>query len=198
MINIRLPEQLEAGASAKPRYSTEIVSTDGGWEVRNSRWAYPKHEFSFSLSPGTKDDEWLTVFRNLFYAAGGSAEAFLFKHWSDFEGLDEEIGTGDGIETEFQLVKNYTAGAITRERKITRPVEDTVVIFADSVVVPGASVDYSTGIVTITPAPALNVKITADFEFDIPVRFEDDEIELLGLTHDLDQPVSLVLLEVRE
>jgi hypothetical protein len=55
-IDERLPVEIEAGAKAKPRYSTDTITTDGGWEVRNSRWAYPLFQFEFNVEPGTRDE----------------------------------------------------------------------------------------------------------------------------------------------
>ena len=92
MINDRLSEEIEAGAKMRPQFKTSVVTTDGGWEVRNSRWAYPKHQFEFDLMPGLPDtDDVLQEFLNLFYAAGGMAEAFLFRHWRDY------TATGDAV-----------------------------------------------------------------------------------------------------
>lgn len=198
MIEDRLTEDIEVNATAKPRFSTEIVTTDGGHEVRNSRWAYPRHVFEFNLAPNTRDSQDFLEFRDLYYAAGGAFETFRFKHWADFEGENELLGIGDGLTTEFQLVRNYTRGAVTRQRKITRPVADTVAVYRNGILVGGAGIDYDTGIVTIAPAPAIGQQITADFEFDIPVRFMDDEIEMVGVTDTLEQPVSISLFEVRE
>lgn len=199
MIDDRLPDDIECGARARPRFSTEIVTTDGGWEVRNSRWAYPLHEFEFNLSPNPRDAEDFLHFRDLFYAAGGSDEAFLFKHWADYQAEGTPIGVGGDGETAFQLSKAYSRGAITRTRKITRPVSGTVAIYLGGVAQPsGWSVDTATGIVTFDAAPGNGVEITADFEFDVPVRFADDEIELVGLTDVLEQPVNITLIEVKE
>ena len=197
-INDLLDASIEAGAKARPRYSTDIVSTDGGWEIRNSRWAYPLFQFEFNLSPGYReDDAALDAFLDLFHAAGGSAGTFRFHYWRDGSVENQLLGLGDGAETDFQLLRTYTRGAITRDRKITRPVEGSVTVrVADVVTV--AAIDYETGLVTITPAPALAAEVRADFEHDIPVRFADDELEVIGLTDTLDQPVSVVLVEVRE
>jgi uncharacterized protein (TIGR02217 family) len=40
----------------------------------------------------------------------------------------------------------------------------------------GWSVDATTGLVTFTPAPAADVAITAEFELDVPVRFDTDDM----------------------
>ena len=197
MINDRLDSDIEINAKARPRFSTEIVTTDGGWEVRNSRWAYPLHEFEFNLSPNLRDAEDFVNFRDLFYAAGGTHETFRFQHWADYQGFDERMEAVNGSTTVFQFMKNYTRGATTRTRKITRPRNGTVALYVNDVQqMAGFTIDYDTGQVTFGVAPA--AVPTADFEFDVPVRFADDEIEFVGLTDVLEQPVSIVLMEVKE
>lgn len=200
-IDERLPVEIEAGAKAKPRYSTDIITTDGGWEIRNSRWAYPLFQFEFdAVEPGTRIDDEIDVldeFLNLFHACGGTAGGFRFHYWRDKPVRGQIIGTGDGSTKTFQLYRSYTKGLVTRNRKITRPVEGTVTTYVNGVVTV-AGIDYSTGIVTFVAAPALSAVITADFEHDVPVRFADDELEIVGLTDQLDQPVSIVLVEIRE
>jgi uncharacterized protein (TIGR02217 family) len=40
----------------------------------------------------------------------------------------------------------------------------------------GWSIDTTTGIVTFSVPPALEAEVTADFEFDVPVRFDTDHM----------------------
>lgn len=199
-IDERLPVEIEAGAKAKPSYSTDVITTDGGWEVTNSRWNYPKFQFEFNVEPGTRiDDEYdvLDQFLEMFHACGGSGGRFRFHYWRDKPARDQLLGQGDGSTKTFQLYRTYTRGAVTRQRKITRPIVGSVTAKIGGIVTI-AAIDYSTGLITFTVAPALGALITADFDNDIPVRFADDELEMIGLTDQLDQPVNIVLLEVRE
>lgn len=199
-IDQRLPVEIEAGAKARPRYNTDVITTDGGWEVRNSRWAYPLFQFEFNVEPGTRVDNQYDVldeFLDIFHVCGGSAGGFRFHHWRDKPVVGQYIATGDGSTKTFQLFRTYSRGGFSRDRKITRPVLDTVIIYSNGVAV-SAGVDYDTGLVTTVAAPVLNAIVTSDFEHDVPVRFADDELEMVGLTDDLDQPVSIVLMEFRE
>lgn len=198
MIDYRITDHIGAGAIMRPKFNTEIVKTDGGFEVRNSRWAYPLHVMEFDLSPAVAgEDEDLEQFRELFYAAGGADESFKFKDRYDYSATRTFIGTGNGATIIWQLQKLYQRGSVTRTRKITRPVVGTVAIYVNDVA-RAHSVDYSTGQITISPAVAAGQVITADFEFDIPVRFADDEIDLVGLAGDIQQPVQISLEEIRE
>jgi hypothetical protein len=48
-----LPEEVEIGAVRRLEYRTEIVETDGGFEVRNNRWGSPLRTFEVSFpTPG--------------------------------------------------------------------------------------------------------------------------------------------------
>jgi uncharacterized protein (TIGR02217 family) len=198
VINDLIGLALEAGAKCRIRYSTDVIVTDGGYRITNSRWAYPLHTFEFNLSPGYReDDAALDAFIDLFHAAGGAAGVFRFHYWRDLPAVGEALGTGNGSETEFQLYRNYTRDGVTRQRKITRPIEGSVTVYSNGTPV-AAAVDYDTGVVIFTPAPPNGAALTADFENDIPVAFADDELEILGLTAHLDQPVSIVIEEQRE
>lgn len=202
MIDERLSRDIEVGATARPRYMTDVITTDGGYEVRNQRWTYPLFEFEFNIEPGNRrpnsGDDGLREFIDLFHAAAGRYDTFRFRDWGDYEGSGENIGTGDGTTDEFQLYRIYQRGAITRLRKITRPVADSVTAYVNGVETALSTVDTDTGIITFSSAPAAGTQITADFEFDLPVRFDSDELEFVALMTDLDKPVNITLIEVRE
>lgn len=205
MIDARLSRDIEVGAIARPRYATDVIRTEGGFEFRVPRWRYPLFTFEFNLAPGDADDEesdsdpeqTLTEFIDLWHAAGGMDQSFLFRHWADYRGTDQLIGYGDGGTTEFQLYRVYTAGLVTRQRKITRPVAGTVTAKVNGVAAP-ITVDTETGLITFLTPPANGSNVTASFQFDIPVRFDSDDLELVALTGELEKPVNIVLVEIRE
>jgi uncharacterized protein (TIGR02217 family) len=107
----------------------------------------------------------------------GKAYGFRFKDWSDYQAVGQNIGTGNGVLTSFQLTKIYTSGAYNYSREIKKPVSGTVKIYLNSVLQSsGYAVDYTTGIITFTTAPANTVLVSSDFEFDVPVRFDSDAL----------------------
>jgi uncharacterized protein (TIGR02217 family) len=56
-------------------------------------------------------------------------------------------------------------------------VAGTVKVYLDDVEqLSGWSVDTTTGLVIFSTAPAVGIEVTADFEFDVPVRFDTDHI----------------------
>jgi uncharacterized protein (TIGR02217 family) len=75
-------------------------------------------------------------------------------------------------------VKRYGAGLRDYVRTITKPVAGSVRIAVAGTAVTGFRVDTLTGIVTLAQAPASGAAVTAGFEFDVPVRFDTDELRI--------------------
>jgi uncharacterized protein (TIGR02217 family) len=94
--------------------------------------------------------------------------------------LDQAIGVGDGQRKLFQLTKTYGAASAPYQRPIRKPVAGTVIIAVAGAPLPAAavSVDATTGQVTLAVAPTVGAAVTAGFEFDVPVRFDTDELDI--------------------
>jgi uncharacterized protein (TIGR02217 family) len=95
---------------------------------------------------------------------------------------DQPIGTGDGATSAFQLAKTYGAAHAPYIRPLAKPVADTVRVAVGGIEQPAGSFscDPATGLLTFLPAaiPAAGAVVTAGFEFDVPVRFDTDELEI--------------------
>jgi uncharacterized protein (TIGR02217 family) len=107
-------------------------------------------------------------------AFNGSA-GFRFKDRFDFSATASILGTSDGsVDEEMQLSKTYTFGSVDTERPIKKPVNDNFQLYEDGVPL-ASSLDTTTGIVTFTST--VGKVITADFEFDVPVLFVEDDMQ---------------------
>ena len=62
---------------------------------------------------------------------------------------------------------------------------------------PGWSVDTTTGLVTFNTPPALGVEVTADFEFDVPVRFDTDHMAVTIESYRLHAWQQIPIVELR-
>ena len=103
-----------------------------------------------------------------------------------------------GATRPFQLVKRYASGGEVVTRTIAKPVAGTVKLYRDGVqATSGWSVDAATGLVTFTTAPAAGVIVTADFEFDVPARFDTDQMELTIETYELGSWGQIPVVEIR-
>jgi uncharacterized protein (TIGR02217 family) len=61
----------------------------------------------------------------------------------------------------------------------------------------GWSADTATGVVNFDTAPGAGVAITAGFEFDVPVRFDTDTLDVTLDIERLGSITSIPLLEIR-
>jgi uncharacterized protein (TIGR02217 family) len=199
-IDVRLPEDIERGAKGGPRFKTTVIGLNAGGEQRNADWSQQKCEFDVSYGVRNKDD-WQEVLDH-FYMVQGRAIGFRFKDWSDFEATTNLFGTGDGSEDTFPLYKSYGTSPNLFFRRITRPIS-AISIYVNDVlktVTTHYTVNYSTGVVTFTagnePANGATIKWTG--EFDIPVRFNTDALDIELIWEDAGSVPQLTLVEIPE
>ena len=196
--DIRFPEDIAFGSSGGPEYSTDVVITHGGYEQRNINWAEARARYN--VAHGVKTQVQLDALLAFFRARKGKAFSFRFKDWTDFNATGQAIGVGDGVVTQFQLIKTYVSGATIETRMITKPVNGAVNIFVDAVLqteTTDYTLDYVTGIITFLTAPANSASITADFDFDVPARFDTDRLSASLDTYGSRSWNDIPLLEVR-
>ena len=193
---VRFPDDIAAGSVGGPQYKTDVVRMKSGFEQRATRWGEGLSRYDVSYGIRTKEDYQKVI--EFFRARKGRAIGFRFKDWSDYKGTNEYIGTGDGSQTNFQLVKNYISGDDTETRPIKKPVQGTVRIFLDGVEqTSGWSCDYTTGMITFDTPPAQGVVVRATFEFDVPVRFDTDELMVTLKLENIGAIPSIPLVEIR-
>ena len=202
---VRFPDNISRGARGGPERRTQIVELASGAEERNASWANSRRRYDVAYGIRRADD--LAAVVAFFEARNGRLHGFRFKDWADFKSclpsgmpspLDQPIGTGNGSTTQFQLTKRYTSGAQSWTRVITKPVAGTVTIALNGTAqVSGWSVSTATGLVTFTTAPAAGVAITAGFEFDVPVRFDTDALDVTLNLERLGSITSIPLVETR-
>jgi uncharacterized protein (TIGR02217 family) len=193
---VRFPDNIAYGATGGPEFATTVVATGGGHEKRNVNWfeARGRWDVASGLKKQAQLDELIAFFR----ARRGKAYGFRFKDWTDYKATGQLLGTGDDAQIQFQLVKHYPSGSVIDVRTITKPVAGTARVYLDGVEqLSGWSVDTTTGLVTLSTAPALGVEVTADFEFDVPVRFDTDHMAITIETYKLHNWQQIPIVELR-
>lgn len=182
---VELPSKFTRRATGGPVRLTEVVTLADGREERNQVWRNSRRRWSLGGVIQTGDE--LDEIVEFYQARDGAARGFLWKEHTDFRSsrlgeaitrTDQVLGTGDGSETAFQLVKRYGSGGSAYDRPIRRPVAGTVVVGLDGAATTAFTLDEETGIVTMNAAPGVGVEVTAGFEFRVPVRFETDALEI--------------------
>jgi uncharacterized protein (TIGR02217 family) len=193
---VQFPTDIAYGAQGGPQYSTSVVITASGFEQRNSLWATSR--MAWNVATGLKKQAQLDVLVAFFRARKGRAYGFRFKDWSDYQATAQALGTGDSVTHTFQLVKNYTSGPASEIRTIKKPVAGTVVVYLAGVMQSsGWSVDTTTGIVSFVTAPGIGVAVTADFQFDVPVRFDTDSMAATLENVNLSDWQNLPVIEIK-
>lgn len=209
-LEVRFPVDISYGSAGGPGHQTTVITTQSGREYRNSLWSRPLYRYNAAL--GVKTRAQMATLIAFFNAVGGRAHSFRWKDPLDHKSglvtstptaLDQTIGAGDGSTVDFQLIKTYTQGALSRVRTILKPVADTVLIAVAGVAKTEDThytVDHATGIVTFTAGniPTAGQAITAGYEFDVPARFDVDDLS--GLTWDNYDllSVQIPVIEVRD
>lgn len=168
-IDQRLPEKYALQAVASDDWMVEIVETLNRREKRNLPSADPRRAWDLSVNAKTSSER--AELHKWFMAMRGPFHAFAFRDPADYQMARQSIlSTGDSPDVSYQLAKDYTVGAETYRRTITKPVTATVQVWVGGVLqVSGFTVSRTTGAVEFSAAPGGAVE--ASCEFDVPVRF---------------------------
>lgn len=204
---IRFPANLSFGSVGGPERRTEIVTLANGFEERNTPWAHSRRRYDAGVGLRSLNDvETLIAF---FEARAGQLHGFRWKDWSDFKSSpplsvpgsgDQLIGTGDGVTTVFQLQKTYVSGIQAYARPIRKPVAGTVVVaVSEDPKVEGLefSVNEDTGEISFNLPPELGTRVSAGFEFDVPVRFDADTVQTSVASFQAGDVPSVPIVEIR-
>lgn len=202
--DVRFPDSIAQGATGGPAFSTSVIASSGGHEQRLGNWSTPRR--SWNISTGLKRITDVDALIAFFVARQGRLHAFRFKDWSDYTMARGTIGTTDGADATWQIVKSYVSGATTATRRITRPVSGTVRLWVDNVertLGAGGSefqVNLSTGVITLgaTLAALTGKAIEASCEFDVPARFDTDELPLSLRSAFIGEWSQIPIVEIRE
>lgn len=205
--DVRFPESLSLGAIGGPQRRTDVVTLANGFEERNTPWAHSRRSYDAGLGMRSIDD--LQLVTGFFEARLGQMHAFRWKDWADYKSSaasaqtafdDQSIAIGDGVQTVFQLVKNYASGEQVYKRPIRKPVKGTVKVgleqdeFRDGV---EYEVDDATGLITFAIPPEQGAEIFAGYYFDVPVRFDTDQILASVESFEAGQVPNVPVIEVR-
>lgn len=206
---VRFPTDISQGAIGGPRFSTSIVMLSSGAEHRNINWSLSRGEWD--VSKALQTPEQAEALLDFFNARAGRAIAFRFKDWSDFQ-LPRWMSTPgdlfalptlfttDGATATFQLTKKYGDTVATYVRPIVKPVAGTLVLYNNGTPTFDFTVDTTTGIVTLgtTTQHTTGHVITGSCEFDVPVRFDTDDLKINVTTLDILGWSTIPIVEVRD
>ncbi len=204
---VRFPASLSFGSVGGPERRTEVVTLASGHEERNAPWEHSRRRYDAGLSLRSLDDiETLVAF---FEARRGRLYGFRWKDWADFKSCpasktpdfrDQVVGIGDGVTRVWPLAKVYASGVNDYLRPIRKPVVGTVTLGIQREPLQEGlhwQIDATSGLVTFEVAPEAGVEITAGYEFDVPVRFDTDQIRTSVASFRAGDVPTVPVVEVR-
>jgi uncharacterized protein (TIGR02217 family) len=218
---VQFPASISQGAVGGMRFSTTIIALSSGSEHRNINWGNSRGKWD--VKHGLKTQTQIEQLIDFFAARFGRAYGFRFKDWIDYRVPRWEYAPGDlfpipvmfttdGTTKTFQIVKMYGDTTRVYARNVTKPVAGTTHVMLDGVEMPSSggrwSVDTTTGIITIldstiwsrpsTGNPGAPHQLGVATEFDVPARFDVDEMQATITTTEIYSWDSIPVVEIRE
>lgn len=202
--DVRFPTDIARGARGGPERRTEIATLGSGFEERNAVWAHSRRRWDAGL--GVRTLAQLQAVVAFFEERRGRLVGFRFRdpldHSSALPGAapaptDQLLGEGDGETKRFALRKTYGGAFDPYRRPIRKPVAGTVRVTVAGVETAAFALDLADGSVVLDAAPAAGAPVSAGFEFDTPVRFDADRLEVDLAAFGAGSAPSVPLIEIR-
>ncbi|GJD42905.1 hypothetical protein AFCDBAGC_0747 [Methylobacterium cerastii] len=184
---VSFPLDVALRGSGGPTRLTEIVTLASGREHRNSRWADSRRRYDAGF--GIRSLDTLHAVLSFFEERRGRLYGFRYRDRVDFRSgppgrvpapTDQRLGIGDGASRAFALLKTYGTGPTPYRRAIAKPVAGSVRVAVAGVETPAQrfACDPATGQVVFAAGavPPAGAVVTAGFAFDVPVRFDADDL----------------------
>ncbi|WP_313196620.1 DUF2460 domain-containing protein [Shinella zoogloeoides] len=204
---VRFPLRVALGTSGGPVRRTDIVSLSNGRENRNRRWQDARRRYDAGSGVRSVDDLYAVL--AFFEARAGQFYGFRFRDPVDHKScepggavsaMDQFLGTADGTTAKFEIVKRYADAGGETVRRIDKPATGTVTVAVAGSPVPATdyTVDYTAGTIIFKPGKVpLTGTVRAGFEFDVPVRFDTDRIDIDLGQFDAGRIPSIPLVEIK-
>ena len=183
----RFPTDISYGVMGGPRFETSIITTNSGIEYRNVNFQTGRNRYNLASNIRTKPqlDAVIAFFRTM----RGRGIGFRFKDWLDFAATNEQIAICDGKMRKFFLSKE--------RRRIYKPVAGTVSVYLNAIKTTSISLDCTSGAMLFHKTPRAGSVISADFEFDVPVRFDTDHINASMDNYGVYSVADIPLIELK-
>lgn len=171
--NVRLAEDIERGTVGGPAFRTTVITLANGAERRNVEWSGTRGRFNVGY--GIQKREHMEEVYSFFHARNGRARGFRFRNWLDFRCEYEGVSTVDGEANHRQLVRFYADPVNPYTKAVILPIEETIKIYVNQVLT--TDWEYAPGGIIVFPSDP-GEDVLASFDFDLPVRFDMDNLNV--------------------
>ena len=170
-IEERLLDSVSYGTVYGESFKTEVKVMRNKSESRNIQWSESQGIYTLVFDALLEEDRAKVM--KVFRTCRGMGIGFRLKNLVDYRAKNDTLGVMTDNTQSFQLKITSSSGVYTTEKTIRKPVVGSVKVFADGVEV-AALIDYTKGIITVNAA--IGSTISWSGEYDIPVRFDNDDI----------------------
>lgn len=163
-------------------WNNTIQQTVSGKEVRvNNGWTYPKYQWdvTYNFLRSDNDNNEFQTLLSFYNTMRGNYDSFLYNDSDDNNVINQNIGSGNGVTTSFQLVKSFGSFVepIYAPNNVTNVYVNGVIISNIYWTISNwGSSDAGLLKFVNSYVPANNSSITVDFSYYFPCRFSDDKV----------------------
>ena len=193
--DVRFLADNSIGSYGGPEFSTNVATTENIVEYRNINWSGSRNRYN--LAPAIKSKEQLEYLISFFRICKGRAIGFRFKDWNDYQLKNEIIKVSEDNCKSIQISKTYSIGKFSSKRIITKPVPGSVEILLNNQII-HPFIDHSKGLVFFDNHLKKGDILNIGCEFDVPVRFDIDNLFICSEGKDLFSNQEIPLVEVKE
>lgn len=186
---------LTFGVIRSPQFKTDIRTTPSGREYRGAQMQYPLYKYTLTYEV-LRDIPTAAEFRTLlgFYnQRQGSFDSFLFQDPDDYSVTAQVFGIGDGVTTQFQLVRTL-GGSV-------EPVYDLVSgsygVYKNGTLQTSGVSTNATGGITFATAPASGDVLTWSGQYYWRVRFLQDQLDFAKFMNQLWEAKKVEFITVK-
>lgn len=166
-----------------PKWDTVVQQSVSGKETRLARQTYPRWSWDlvYNVLRSASAYTELQQLAGFFNARQGKFDTFLYQDADDNCVTGQQVATGDGITTHFQLIRSF-GGFV--EPMLAPDLAAVFNVYIGGVLqnsgvattVWGGGNSQGPGVLLFTTPPASGAVITADFSYYFPVRMSADSI----------------------
>ncbi len=176
----QFPVLISRGAVGGPGYDNEVIAFHNGREVTLS--ARNESLATFDVAHGVRTIAEFDLLLDFFRTMRGKAHQFRYKDWFDYTYTGQLLsGVPDGAKVEFGVQRIYGDGTndeVRRLYKLLAGSDQPQVVYDDGTPEAGITIDNNNGIITFDVAPLAGHVLTMDGEFDVPARFNIDQMKV--------------------
>ena len=193
-LDIDFPSDLSYCFTGGAEFCTSLAIAKNKQEVRNNNWQYPC--FKYNLLYKYCNNELFNKLQSFFLICQGQKYSFNFLDINDNNIQGQTIGTGDGETATFEIVKTYSYGNYSFNRRIYKTKNEQIFINGTKIAPQHYSIDNGVLIFDNTYIPSNGAIVSISATFFVIVRFCHDFLPIISNNAFSKELPDITLMEV--